>query len=78
MMLAGSLAAVLFMAWAAKALGLGGAAFADESAAMAEAEALVPDFAAVSAVLRDDGATVTGADGRRIHLRPHGARWRAE
>ena len=74
-MAAASLAAVLAIAGIAWWLGLGGAAFADERAAMDEAEAQVAHFDAVAARITDDGAEVTGRDGTIVHIRRLGARW---
>ena len=79
-LLAGSLAGVLGLALAARLLGLGGAELADESEAMRIAEAEVPGFVAMSAALADDrrSAVVTGADGRNLRIRQHGAQFVAE
>lgn len=72
---AASIVAVFAVAGVAWWLGLGGANFADERAAMDEAEAQVGGFDAVSARVTDDGAEVTGTDGRVVHIRRLGARW---
>ena len=74
-LLAGSLAGVLGLALIARLLGLGGAALADEAEAVRIAEAELPGFEAVAAVLGDDrqSANVTGTDGRVVQLRRHGA-----
>lgn len=72
---AGSIVAVFVTAGICWWLGLGGAVFADERAAMDEAEAQVPYFDALSAKITPDGAEVTGADGRVVHIRRLGARW---
>jgi hypothetical protein len=74
-MAAASLMAVLAIAGIAWWLGLGGAEFADERAAMDEAEAQVPHFEAVSARITGDGAEVTGRDGSVVRIRRLGARW---
>ncbi len=72
---AASIVAVFAVAGVAWWLGLGGATFADERAAMDEAEAQLHDFTAVSAKLANDGADVIGRDGRTVHIRRLGARW---
>ncbi|CAM3189619.1 hypothetical protein SPAN111604_09305 [Sphingomonas antarctica] len=72
---AASVVAVFAVAGVARWLGLGGATFADERAAMDEAEGQLPEFHAVSARITDDGAEVTGADGRVVPIRRLGARW---
>ena len=72
---AASIVAVFAVAGVAWWLGLGGAEFADERAAMDEAEAHLIDFTAVSAELTGEGALVTGADGRIVRIRRLGARW---
>ena len=74
-LLAGSLAGVLVLAGLARMLGLGEAELVDEAEAMAIAEAEVPGFEAVSAVVAEDrrSAVVTGMDGRTLRLRQHGA-----
>lgn len=72
---AASIMAVFAVAGIAWWLGLGGAEFADERAAMDEAEAQVGGFDAVSARIAPDGAEVTGRDGRIVHIRRLGARW---
>jgi hypothetical protein len=74
-MQAGSIVAVFVTAGICWWLGLGGAEFIDERAAMDEAEAQLADFHAASARLVADGAEVTGRDGRTIHIRRLGARW---
>lgn len=75
---AASIVAVFAVAGVAWWLGLGGAEFADERAAMDEAEALVGGFTAVSARLEADGAEVTGEGGCTVRVRRLGARWVAE
>lgn len=70
-----SLIAVLAIAAAAWALRLGGASFADEAQAMAEAEGQLPGFHAATARLTESGAEVTSEDGRVMTLRKLGARW---
>jgi hypothetical protein len=72
MMLAGSLAAVLALAWAAKAMGLGGDVRLVREAAwrIAEGEGFVPadiiiDRAGIAAIARDAG-------GRHMLIRRHG------
>ena len=72
---AGSIVAVFAVAGIARWLGLGGAEFADERAAMDEAEAHLHDFVAASARITPNGAEVTGADGRVVRIRRLGARW---
>ena len=72
---AASIVAVFAVAGIAWWLGLGGAEFADERAAMDEAEAQMGDFHASSARITVDGAEVTGSDGRVVHIRRLGARW---
>jgi hypothetical protein len=74
-MLAGSIVAVFATAGICWWLGLGGAQFADERAAMDEAEAQVPNFDAASAKITPDGAEITGTDGHIVHIRRLGARW---
>jgi hypothetical protein len=71
-LLAGSLAAVLLLAWAAKALGLGGDVRLDHDAALgiAESEGFQPvdiilDRAGMAAIVRDAG-------GRHMLIRRHG------
>lgn len=73
----GSLLGILALALAAKLLGLGGGAL-DEASAMAEAEAQLPGFEAATAKIEGGHATVEGTDGRKLRLRPLGARWVAE
>lgn len=75
---AGSLAAVLGLAWLATRLGLGGDArlrdreearrLADEAVCGFEAEEVALDRAGIGALLRDP-------DGRVMLLRRHGSRW---
>ncbi|QHL89713.1 hypothetical protein GVO57_01325 [Sphingomonas changnyeongensis] len=79
-LMAGSLAGVLLLAFIARALGLGGAALADEAEACAIAEAEMPGFIAAAATLDGDraGALVTGVDGRALRVRRHGAQFVAE
>jgi hypothetical protein len=72
---AGSIVAVFATAGICWWLGLGGAEFADERAAMDEAEAQVAHFDAASARITSEGAEVTGTDGRIVHIRRLGARW---
>ncbi|HTI31973.1 MAG TPA: hypothetical protein VL405_07555 [Sphingomonas sp.] len=72
---AGSIVAVFAVAGICRWLGLGGAEFTDERAAMDEAEAQVGGFIAASARIIDGGAEVTGTDGRIVHIRRLGARW---
>ena len=72
---AASIVAVFAVAGIAWWLGLGGAQFADERAAMDEAEAQVGGFVAASARITDDGAEVTGVEGRVVKIRRLGARW---
>jgi hypothetical protein len=77
---AGSLAAVLALAWFARRLGLGGdprlrdlaevRRLANEALAGFEAQDLVLDRAGIGALLRDPA-------GRIMLLRRHGARWAA-
>ncbi|HEV2568592.1 hypothetical protein [Sphingomonas sp.] len=76
-LLAGSLAGVLGLALIAKLLGLGGGELADEAEAIQIAEAEIPGFVAVSAELAKDrrSARVTGADGRTLRIRQHGAQF---
>lgn len=71
-LLGGSLAAVLLLAWAAKALGLGGDVRLDREAALgiAEGEGFQPvdiilDRAGMAAIVRDAG-------GRHMLIRRHG------
>jgi hypothetical protein len=71
-LLAGSLAAVLLLAWAAKALGLGGDIRLDRAAALSIAEGegfqpvdLILDRAGMAAIVRDAG-------GRHMLIRRHG------
>lgn len=78
LLIAGSLAAVLGLALAARLLGLGGAALESEAEAMAIAEAECPGFRALGAALEGGGATVTGEDGRVLKLKPHGAHFVVE
>lgn len=79
-LLAGSLAGVLGLALIARLLGLGGAALAHEAEAMRIAEAELPGFVALSAVLAEDrqSALVTGEDGEQVRLRRHGAQFVVE
>lgn len=79
-LLAGSLAGVVGLALVAKLLGLGGGELADEAEAMRIAEAEVPGFTAVSAVLGKDrlSAIVTGENSQTVRLRQHGAQFVAE
>ncbi len=75
--LAGSVGAVLLLALAARLLGLGGGeGLAGAAEAIAEAEAMVPGFEGVSALLGSDGraALVRGAAGDAVLLKRHGAR----
>jgi hypothetical protein len=72
MMLAGSLAAVLLLAWLSKALGLGGDVRLDQAAAWRIAmdqgfdpTDLIIDRAGIAAIARD-------ADGRHLLIRRHG------
>ncbi len=75
---AGSLAAILLLAWLARKLGLGGderlrdpeeaRRLADEALCGFEAEDVVLDRAGIGALLRD-------SSGRVLLLRRHGARW---
>lgn len=76
-LLAGSLAGVLALTGVAWLLGLGGAELTDEAEAMAIAEAELPEFEAVSAEVGEDrmSAIVVGADGSRVTIRRHGARF---
>ncbi len=73
--LGASLVAVLGLALVARLLGLGGRGIAGEDAAMTEAEAMLPGFAGVRAVVGSDGraALVWGADGSVALLKLHGA-----
>jgi len=79
-LLAGSLGGVLFLAFTAWVLGLGGAELASEEEAMQIAEAELPGFVALSAKLAEDrqSAVVMGADGAEVRLRRHGAQFVAE
>jgi hypothetical protein len=79
-LLAGSLAGVLALTGVAWLLGLGGAELADADEAMRIAEGELPGFSAVSAELDADrqGAVVMGADGARMRVRRHGARFVGE
>lgn len=72
---AGSLAAVLALAWFARRLGLGPPpGIGNEDEARAAAEAAVPGFAPVRIALDRDGhgALMEDAQGRILLLRPHG------
>lgn len=75
-LLGGSLVAVLGLALVARLLRLGGGAIASEAEAFDAAEAIVPGFEAVRAVLGSDGqaALVHGRDGSIALLKIHGAR----
>lgn len=74
-LLGGSLAAVLALAGIAWALGLGGGGIADEGEAKVAAEDALSGFAALDAVVAEDGkaALVTGVDGSVALLKLHGA-----
>jgi hypothetical protein len=79
LVLGGSLAAVLALAGAARALRLGGGGSGQvdgPGAALAEAEAALPGFVAVAAVVAAGGgaALVTGEGHRVAVVKAHGAR----
>lgn len=73
--LGGSLVAVLGLALVARLLGLGGGGIASEAEAIAAAEAMVPGFEGVRAVVGADrrGALVWGREGDAALLKLHGA-----
>jgi len=73
--LGGSIAAILFLAGVAWALGLGRAEIADEAQAMREAEDALSGFEAVRATVSADrrAAMVHGRDGSVAALKLHGA-----
>lgn len=73
--LGGSLVAVLGLALVARLLGLGGGGIASEAEAIAAAEAMVPGFDGVRAVVGADrrGALVWGREGEAALLKLHGA-----
>lgn len=70
----GSLGAVLALVAAARLLRLGGGGIADETEAMAEAEAMLSGFEAARALVGSDGkaALVWGRDGSAALLKLHG------
>ncbi len=73
---AGSLAAILVLALAARLLRLGGGHIAGEADAMTAAEDILPGFEAERAAIGSDGqaALVRGRDGSVAVLKMHGAR----
>lgn len=75
--LAGSLAAVLFVAWLVGRLGLGGARPLDEPTArqLVEATFVGRRFGAVRLDRDGRGALVEGLDGTAALVRPHGDKW---
>ena len=75
LVLAGSVAGVLGLAWFAHWLSLGGAAIADEAEACRLAEESMAGFVAAAAFVSSDGraAIVQGADGSLLLLKVHGA-----
>ena len=75
--LAGSLVAVLFVAWLVGKLGLGRAAPLDEPGArqLAEATFVGHRFGAVLLDRDGHGALVEGDDGTAVLVRPHGDKW---
>jgi hypothetical protein len=77
---AGSLAAILILAWFARRLGLGGderLREADEARRLAEEAVCGFDGQDVALDRAGIGALVRDADGRVLLLRRHGARWAA-
>lgn len=72
----GSLAGVLALAFIAWLLGLGGGGIDDAAAAMQHAEDAVGDFAATGAVIAENGhgGLVFGDDGSVVLLKQHGVR----
>ena len=77
---AGSLAAILILAWFARRLGLGGderLREADEARRLAEEAVCGFDARDVALDRAGIGALLRGADGRVLLLRRHGARWAA-
>ena len=75
LLLLGSVAGVLGLAWAARLLRLGGGTIADETQARRLAEESQLAFAARKAFVSNDGkaAFVVGVDGRCVVLKVHGA-----
>lgn len=75
LLFAGSLAAILLLALAARMLALGGGAIGDEAAAIGHAEAMLPGFEGARAMVGSDGqaALVRGRDGSVALLKVHGA-----
>ena len=75
LLLAGSVAGVLGLAWFANWLALGGAAIDGIAEARRLAEASMAGFVAETAIVSSDGAAaiVQGADGSLMLLKVHGA-----
>lgn len=75
LLLAGSIAGVLGLAWVARMLELGGAAIGSNAEACRIAEESLTGFSAEAAVVSSDGAAalVRGDDGSLILLKVHGA-----
>lgn len=75
LLLAGSVAGVLGLAWFAHWLALGGAAIDDIAEARRLAETSMAGFVAAAAIVSSDGraAVVQGADGSLMLLKVHGA-----
>jgi hypothetical protein len=75
LLLAGSIAGVLGLAWFARLLALGGASIREEAEACRLAETSMAGFVATAAVVSSDGraAVVQGAHGTHLRVKVQGA-----
>ena len=75
LLLAGSIAGVLGLAWIARMLGLGGAVIGSDAEARLIAEESMTGFVAEASLVSSDGAAalVRGDDGSLVLLKVHGA-----